>query len=308
MEEILLNQYASQTKKCQAFYDFCSKENQTIPIKKLFLKLHLQTNFNSEILSAGLMASLENGHEKYVSIIVQYMEKHSITADIYDLSEASLMLIEQKKDCTQILEFLYKHGLADKKYEERLQGMFNCATSNHNSVVADYLNDKYSVLENAISNDMGNGISLLCGAHSVFADFQSDGSLSVGGAMGGPLSEKEEKINHYVKNPILFNLKNFNSDVLDKFFDNDYKIHPSLMLHAIVENVYLNNEKAISYLFENEKCTDVIKNCNDIRNFIESDENYSENKTQVRNYLLKNALEESIPHKGEEHNNSKNKL
>lgn len=278
-----------------------------------------KNNFTPNLNILGETFSKLIAQEKDCIPLLNEIVNQNINVTFNLLADIAVEFIDQDKDPTIIIDIMDKRGFTSKKDYwtlRTLQFIFNCATTHalkkdptfeeEDLGFACLLDERYNLIKNSLTNEMPQYIRLLRGAYSVSATLNSDGSLETGGAMGGPLSDKENKFNNYALNPFLFSLEKKHFQILDKILHNNYLIHPSLILHALVSNTCSNNQEAVYYLFSNEKCSHIIKNSSEIRSFINCDSNYEDIKSKSRNFLLKLDLDEKIVFKNDSIN--KNKL
>lgn len=307
MQRVIDSDYEDDMSR--AFKRLCSQDLQSISIKKLFLKLELRQRFNGVVLTQGLIGAIENNQEKYCSIIFDFMEKNKVKLDVSSLMDALFVGIKSNSESTvnTLFDYMDKNGINLDNNLHDLQLIFNY-TNSLNSTYGKYLtkklNEKYLIIEKSITNPMDENITLLSGSHFFGGTLNSDGSLETYGGMGGQETDEQIERGHYSLNPILFNLQNFNAERLDSFFKNDYEVHPSVVKHGLVSNVYLDNSEAVLYLFSNKKCAEIIKNSPDLKAFINSDENFADRKKEARIALSMIELNEELG----DNNTSKNKM
>jgi hypothetical protein len=307
MQRVIDSDYEEDMSR--AFRKLCSQDLQSISIKKLFLKLELRQRFNGVVLTQGLIGAIENNQEKYCPIIFDFMEKNKIKPNLSSLMDALFSSIKANRESivTTLFDYMDKNGINLDDNLRGLQLIFNYTTSLNNTygnALSKQLDEKYSIIEKSMSNEMSDYITLLSGAHFVGGTLNSDGSLETFGGMGGELSQEENERNHYSLNPILFNLNNFNAELLDSFFHNDHEVHPSVVKHGLVSNIYLDNSEAVLYLLSNKKCANIIKNSPELRAFINSDVNFDDRKKEARIALSMIELNEELG----DNNTSKNKM
>jgi hypothetical protein len=307
MQRVIDSDYEEDMSR--AFRKLCSQDLQSISIKKLFLKLELRQRFNGVVLTQGLIGAIENNQEKYCPIIFDFMEKNKIKPNLSSLMDALFSGIKANRESivTTLFDYMDKNGINSDDNFDRLQLIFNYATSlntTYGNNLAKSLDEKYSIVERSISSKMDDYITLLSGSHSLWGTLKSDGSLETGGAMGGEWSQEQTEKNHYLLNPILFNLNNFNPKLLDSFFNSEYEVHPSVVAHGLVTNIYLDNSEAVLYLFSNKKCAEIIKKSPEIRAFLKSDVNFEDRKKEARIALSMIELNEELG----DNNTSKNKM
>jgi hypothetical protein len=276
--------YSSEEKLSEAFYDLCSKDSQSISIKKLFLKLEYRDKFTDKVLNSGLLAAIKHNQEKYVPIIESFMEKNNkkLNLDLDCVSFFALVAAKNDKYNEMIDSYLNQLDLSTERNLGKLQKLFNYANDNGFLDFANYLENNFSVIKKSMNEDVGEYISLMSGAHSSAAIIQSDGSLQFSGSMGGEWSEEQTREAHYSANPILFNLENFNSEILDNFLNKNEELHPSIVEHGLVKSIYLRNNEATLYLFSNEKTANFIKNSEKMKNFLKLDDDWADAKKEAR--------------------------
>jgi hypothetical protein len=265
------------------FRSFCSQESNSESLKELLAEPSIKQNLNITLLSMGLLSSLENGRNENTAIICAYVLNNNVLFDV-PLDNVNDSYGEKIKK-----KFLKKENI------NGLYTMFNAATKFKKMKLANLLSQKYSILENAITNKIEEPILLKDGSHKESAELNDDGSLKIMTIKGGSVPPKITEIKEYSLNPILFNLKNFNPQILDGFLNEKYKIDSSVVEHGLVMNVYLNNNEPVLYLFANKRCADIIKSSDKIKAFINSDKEWADKKQISRSALLMINLKDELP-------------
>lgn len=324
IEKILANEYATEKLIGEAFYDVASEEANSTLIKKLFLKLDYRNKLTSSVLTYGLIATLELNQPKNFSTIMQYMEKFNVAIDSDIITNALTNPLDSnpEQSFSAIKEFMLEHKVQPDRSRltsylfnsienntpvfepidlwaksdidmskdlAYLQAIFNCASSYNNTDLANTINQKFSVIDNSLKEQMDDYIVLVDGTHSCMGELMPDGSLSMSGSMGGPISNQAERMNHFKMNPFLFDLSHFNSEKLDVLLENNNSIDSSVITHGLVRSIYHNNQEAVKYLFTNPQCIEVIKRSPEIQKFITCnvDIDWEHNKAQARSFLEK---------------------
>lgn len=302
IEQMLSNTYYTEKQIGEEFYFVASKDENSILIRSLFLKLNYKDKLTSRVLTYGLLATLELNLYKNFTIINQFMKKNNIAIDSdiltnglthplegneklsfdsitkfmtdnhvqptrYRMVDYALDLLESDNSINPIMEFWDKTGVlnTDLPY---LQTIYNFAVDHNKTIITTVLDKNFDIIKNSLKEDLGENITFMDGAHSSWGNLQSDGRLSMCGAMGGPLEDKLQRRIDYEGNPVLLNLKHFNIENLDSFFKQSLDVSSSLVLHAVVRSVVFNNDNAVEYLFSQPQCVEVIKNSTEIQKFI----------------------------------------
>lgn len=267
INELLTSNY-SEASKCDIIYQFCSKESNTIELFNLLQNPSHNENLSLSILNSALLGALENSVDSNFLIIADYINKNNII-----------------KNNEQVDLDPYASRGFKKRTMEQLQAMFNCATYFEELEFAVNLEKKYSILTKSISENIDKSVVLSHLPHFSSATLNSDGTLSIMSIKSGPIAKHKRETEKYAINPILFNLKNSEFELLDLFLKNNYDISPLLIKQAVVLNIFLENREAISYLFSNKKCADIIKKSEDIQLFINSDNDFPEKKAEAKMLL-----------------------
>ena len=278
------------------FYHMCSKELNTVNIKKLFLKVDFKEKINGEFLTQGLLGAIEGNQEKYLPMLLGYMEKSQIVPNFDTFTDTFVTAMEREQEQTAktLVEYMEKFGINSEDNFKNLQMLVNAATS-HGSELATKLDQKHGIIQKSFQENLGNYISLVSGAHFASAEINHDGTLSICGGMGGEISDSEAKRAFYGINPVLFNLDNFNPTVLDTIFSNDYQIHPSIVTHALVKNVWKNNREAVMFLMNNQQCLDTIVGSDILKTFIQEPTEFQTGKKDAQSMLAMLKLTEELP-------------
>jgi hypothetical protein len=261
IEHLLSSPNYDEKELCRAFYDLCSEKLKAVTIKNLFLNVDYKEKFNTDVLTHGLLAALIHENTNYIKLINSQIAKTSMDIET-DLPN--------------------------------LQFVFNCIAHSNNLELAKSIDQKYSIIEQSLNENVGKNISLLSGRSTINFSLHNDGSLDISAMPGWPKTEMEENKISCKINPVFLNIRSFNSQVLDLIFDNNYEINPSLITHAIVKSVYLENNELIKYFFQNEKCAKIINNSEIIKAFIKSDANWSDNKKEIRIALSMAELNQEL--------------
>lgn len=274
-----------------SFYKLCKKKFQSNYIKKLLSNKESQPKFNRNVLNNGIIGALESNQEEYIHIIFKHMIENNIENQLYTIINPLLKSINKEKPLLTILKYMDKSSKEPEKNFEYLQALFNCATSLNKHDLANTLDKDHSILEKSITKQMPKQIRL-------YNDFPSwltldNGFVTVRKTFGTHISTTDMKAN-YLINPILFNLGNGNHELLDTFFNKGYEVHPSLITHALISNIYLKNNKALSYLIKNAKYFNMIQESNEIQEFLNNDESCFEHKKNFKSLLLMNELKEEL--------------
>jgi hypothetical protein len=282
IQDILLSASKDDIKG-KNFYVFCGQKVEPNSLKELLSNPKIKEQLNIRILSQGLLGALENGLKENMAIIGAYVLNNNVLYDIPPENDYDSVFDKLRNNTKRIANL------------EGLNIMFNAATNFKQIKLSKLLTQRYSILENSITNQIDKSIELKGGAHKESAKLNEDGSLSITSIKSGPVPQYDLKIKEYALNPILFNLKNFNPELLDDFLNDEHKLDPSVVKHGLVMNVFLENTESVLYLFANEKCANIIKNSDDIKAFINSDTHWGEKKQTARTALSLINLKDELP-------------
>lgn len=325
IEKLLSSNYVTEKQIGEEFYFVASSEDNSTLLKKLFIKMDYKDKLTSKVLTYGLLATLELDLQKNYTLIKQFMDKNNISVDSDILTNGlthplegkeqssfdsiskfmidnhikpdrtrmvdyALNLLQSDNSINPIMEFWDKTGVLDTDLPY-LQTIYNFAVDHKKTIITAVLDKHFDIIKNSLKEELGEDITFMDGAHSSWGSLKADGRLSMCGAMGGPLEDNLQRRIDYQVNPILLNLKHFNIDKLDSFFKKSLNISSSLVLHAVVRSVVFNNDNAVKYLFSQPQCVEVIKNSNEIQNFITCTDisdfgpQFEENKQLARKFL-----------------------
>ena len=278
------------------FYKMCSKELNAVNIKKLFLNDQFREKIDGQFLTQGLLGAIEGNQDKYLPMLLGYMEKSQIVPNFDTFTDTFVTAIEREQVHTAktIVEYMEKFGINSQDNFKNLQIVFN-ASASHGSELAGKLDEKHGIIQKSFQENLGDYITLISGAHSASAKINNNGTLSIGGCMGGEISSAEAKRDFYGVNPILFNLDNFNPTVLDTLFSKEYPIHPSIVAHALVKNVWQNNREAVMFLMNNQSCLDTFVDSELLKTFIQEPTEFPTGKKEAQSVLAMLKLNEELP-------------
>lgn len=250
----------SDMKRKNYFFNLCRNENNFLEIKKLQIQAKTKMFFNSELVTAGLIASIYNSQEKIYNNLFDFAEKHKI-------------------------EF--------KNYE--INALFNSSTNADNSVLIQYLDKKYSILETTLKNDG-------------YIDMDSTGKVSsrfVWFDENSIITKYDEQVRGFYCNPFKFSVINFNTKMTDNILNN-YQINPTLIEELFVEQCAKNKTKICHYLLSNNIAREVIKNSEAVNLFLNEPEEYQDEKKDIKIALSMFDLSQEL--KLNKDNNKKIKL
>lgn len=240
----------------------------------------------------------------YLNQIVDYIDKNKVKIDYSLVADDFVSAIKENQHqyMDSLLKYIDKYELY--KSFEHLQYIFNYSMETGKNELTNDLDTKYSIIQKSFSNKIYDSILLEEGSYTLWADLESDGTLDMTNCFDDDLKKEEIEKAHYSKNPILFNLENFNPKILDSLFERNYEIDSSLMVHALVKSVYAENKEAYIYLLSNDKCRDIIKNHNKLQAFINNDEELEEQKKAIKIALSMIEMKEELSNE----NKVKNRL
>lgn len=106
------------------------------------------------------------------------------------------------------------------------------------------MDNRYGIINKSLTEDVSEVILLASGSQSSWGILQKNGTIEINGCFGSELTDFEIKRDHYSKNPILFNLENFNPKLLDSIL---FKSKSLLIPEAIF--LYSENSFVSSFVF-----------------------------------------------------------
>jgi hypothetical protein len=268
--------------KYEKFRDFCNKETNYGSLKELFSDPSIKQQLNIKILSIGLLGALENNQKENISIIGTYVLNNNVLFDI-----------PLNNDKNPPFDSFSRSNI-EKANIEGLNIIFNAAINFKQVKLAKLLSKKYSILDKSITDEMDEIITLKNRPHAEWAKLKEDGTLGFTSIRSGPVSKQKIEIDEYSLNPILFNLKNFNSKLLDDFLSGEEQLNTSVVKHGLIMNMFLDNNEAVLYLFSNKKCAEIIENSDVIKTFINSDKEWVEKKQLARSALVMSTLNNEL--------------
>lgn len=278
-----------------SFYRLCKEDSKMLPIRKILLKQEYKNKLTNQVLTYGLVGALESNKGVYASMIIKYMDENDLKIDGKTLSTAILLF--GNKNYQNAVEKLISYIEKSNMNLSQLQMVLNYTVKNNLIELTEQLDDKYEIIKQSFAQEMGSTITFASGSHSSWGELKEDGSLEVMGAMGGEVSNEESLVNYYQTHPVLFHLKHRNFDLLDEFFKQGYSINESVIKHAIVKHIYIEDKKALQYLFNQKTCLDIIMNSNEIQTFINktsADQELNEMKKEVKSILEKIKMDNQL--------------
>jgi hypothetical protein len=293
MEKALLNGDSNDIS--DAFRDLCREKSQSDYIKVLLSDDQFKPKFDRNVLNSGLIGALESDTEEYIHIIFSHMVENNIKNQLYTIINPLLSAIDigSEKAVTIIAKYIDDNNKQAEDDFEYIQALFNYATSLNKDDLANTLDNNHSILKRSLSNQMPKQIRLTNENPLRWGKLKDDGSLQITGTFAYDVPKADKKA-PYLFNPILFNLSAGNYELLDSFFNKGYEIHPSVIAHALVSNIYLENNEVLTYLIKNKECLNIIKNSKEIDLFLNNDEDSLKNKKLFISQLLMTELNEEL--------------
>lgn len=232
--------------KLEAFYNLCSADLNTVQIKKLLLNPEVKEYINSPLLVAGLLGAIGNNRDKYINTIFDFVNEQKISFN-----------------------------------KEEINILFNYASANNKIQLINFLDEKFSVIETALSSsseeylNKNNVESREKSIYMNFLQFMDDiQALSI--------------------NPFTFSLIKNNFELVDKMLEKDYKISPSLVKSVFIRFLETGNKDSAIYLAKNGKTTKFLFNSGRINEVLTNNKSHLELKNEISIILNAKELEKTL--------------
>lgn len=237
--------------------------------------------FESNHLQSFNDLCIEKSNEN--KIVNLFSQKDELSSDILVSGCIKAIEHQQSQYIPIILDYINDKKITLEGIDTRI--IYNCAIHFNNLELLEMLDSKLAVIE-SLKEDKYVRVGRN-GKVELIGDNSNNNPIS-------SLPNKNTK-EHYIGNPLLFSLTNFNIDALEYILKKATEIHPTVIENAFIETIVTNNHNAVFYLTENKKTRNIIKESKIINLFLKENTEYIEMKKKVLALLevmmLKDELE-----------------
>jgi hypothetical protein len=244
--------------KAFTFLNVCSKSGNDILLKSLLVVENGQPYLSSFVFTYGFIAAIKNNQTNYVEPLLNYLVNNNISSD----NQYSYLDIV----FNATIEF------GDFRLIEKLDKQFH--------IIQENLKAKAN-LEITIND-------------TVYAEIRANGKIHLHSAFIPHQSMTEKIISKYALSPLRFNAKNFNRNILDYIFKQNYDINPMQIEKVFLESIINQNSEASLYFILNDKTRQIIKKSSIINAFLNDTETLLNAKKEVLSTLEMLELKEEL--------------